>query len=326
MNATKAIKFNELGGPEVLRLVDVEIPVPKKNEATIRHHAIGVNFIDTYYRTGLYKTDLPSGLGVEGAGVVLDIGENVTHIKKGDRVAYALGPLGAYAKERTMPAWHLVKIPESLSFEDAASVMLKGLTVQFLFRQTYRLKAGETILFHAAAGGVGLLACQWARHIGVKLIGTVSTEGKAQIAMENGAFKTINYTKENLVEKVMEYTQGEKVAVVYDSIGRDTWTSSLDCLRTRGLMVSFGNTSGAVTGVNLGDLATKGSLYVTRPTLGSYIRNAEELNLACNELIDLIASKKITVNKGKSYALADAGQAHEYLKAHERSGGIILIP
>lgn len=268
---TQAIRISAHGGPEVLQYVEVEVPDPGPDEVRVRHRAIGVNFIDIYYRTGLYASALPHGLGFEGAGVVEAVGSNVGFLKEGDRVGYPQGPLGAYAQVRTLPAATVVKLPRRVSDEEAAAVMLKGLTVQYLFRQTYRLQGGETILFHAAAGGVGLIACQWARALGVKLIGTVSSDEKAALAKAHGAWATINYAKENFVERVRELTGGAKCPVVFDGVGKDTWEGSLDCLQPRGLMVSFGNASGAVAGVNLGILAQKGSLFVTRPTLATHV-------------------------------------------------------
>ena len=262
---TKAVMIRAHGGPEVLELAEVDVKDPGPDEVRIRQHAIGLNFIDIYYRTGLYATALPHGLGFEGAGVVEAVGANVKFLKAGDRVAYPQGPIGAYSELRTMPVATVVKLPKKIGFDEAAAVMLKGLTVQYLFRQTYRLQGTETILFHAAAGGVGLIACQWAKALGVKLIGTVSSPEKAALAKKHGAWETIDYTKENFVERVMQLTKGAKLPVVYDGVGKDTWEGSLDCIQPRGLMVSFGNASGAVTGVNLGILAAKGSLFVTRP-------------------------------------------------------------
>lgn len=323
---TRAIRFHQTGGPEVLKLEEIELSAPGPQEALIRHHAIGVNFIDTYYRSGLYSTPLPSGLGFEGAGVVEEVGAEVRHVKRGDRVAYCQGPLGGYSEKRLIPAQQLIKIPDTISFEVAAAMMLKGLTVQYLFRQTYELKAGQTILFHAAAGGVGLIACQWARHLGVKLIGTVSSSDKVKIAKAHGAWEAIDTSKENITERVLELTHGEKVPVVYDGVGKDTWETSLDCLKQRGLMVSFGNASGPVTGVNLGQLAQKGSLYVTRPMLGAYVPTQEKLQAAATELIDLVARGEIKIDVGQTYPLADASQAHQDLLSRKRVGGLLLLP
>ncbi|MFY8130735.1 MAG: NADPH:quinone reductase, partial [Burkholderiaceae bacterium] len=252
MTQAKRIQFSRTGGPEVLEYVELTLADPGPDEAIVRHQAIGLNFIDIYYRTGLYPApSLPSGLGFEAAGIVEAVGVNVKHIKPGDRVAYGQSPLGAYSTARVMPAAQLVKLPKAISFEEGAAMMLKGLTAQYLLRQTYRLQGGETVLFHAAAGGVGLIACQWAKALGVKLIGTVSSEEKAALAKAHGAWQTIVTSRENIVERVLDYTEGKTCPVVYDGVGKDTWEISLDCLQPRGLMASFGNASGAVTGVNL---------------------------------------------------------------------------
>ena len=310
---TKAVMIRAHGGPEVLELAEVDVKDPGPDEVRIRQHAIGLNFIDIYYRTGLYATALPHGLGFEGAGVVEAVGSNVKFLKAGDRVAYPQGPIGAYAEMRTMPVATVVKLPKKIGFDEAAAVMLKGLTVQYLFRQTYRLQGTETILFHAAAGGVGLIACQWAKALGVKLIGTVSSPEKAALAKKHGAWETIDYTKENFVERVMQLTKGAKLPVVYDSVGKDTWEGSLDCIQPRGLMVSFGNASGAVTGVNLGILAAKGSLFVTRPTLATHIVPRSRLEASSEELFDMMASGKIKVDIEQRYSLADAAKAQSDL-------------
>lgn len=322
----KAIRVQRHGGPEVLELVEVDVGDPGPDEVRIRQHAIGLNYIDTYYRTGLYTAPLPHGIGNEAAGVVEAVGSNVKFLKEGDRVAYPQSPVGAYADVRVMPAATVVKIPAKLSFEQAAAVMLKGLTVQYLFRQTYRLQGGETILFHAAAGGVGLIACQWARALKVKLIGTVSSEEKAALAKKHGAWATIDYTKEDFAARVLELTGGAKCPVVYDGVGKDTWEKSLDCVQMRGLMVSFGNASGPVTGVNLGILAQKGSLYVTRPTLAHHITPRKKLEESSDELFDLIARGKIKVEVERRYALADAAQAHRDLEARKTTGSVVLLP
>ena len=323
---TQAIRIEEHGGPEVMKLVEVEVGEPGPDEVRIRQRAIGLNFIDIYYRTGLYASALPHGLGFEGAGEVEAVGRNVDYLKVGDRVAYGQGPLGAYAQTRVLPAATVVKVPRGISLEEAAAVKLKGLTVQYLFRQTYRLQGNETILFHAAAGGVGLIACQWAHALGVKLIGTVSSPEKAKLAMENGAWATVDYSKENFVERVKELTRGEKVPVVYDGVGKDTWEGSLDCLQPRGLMVSFGNASGAVTGVNLGILAAKGSLFVTRPTLGTHIVPRSRLEASAKELFELMKAGKIKVKLDQTYALGDVARAHEELAARKTTGSSVLIP
>ncbi|HSC84541.1 MAG TPA: NADPH:quinone reductase [Pseudomonas sp.] len=323
----KRIQFSRHGGPEVLELHDYQPAEPGPQEVRVRNHAIGLNFIDTYYRSGLYPPPaLPSGLGSEGAGEVEAVGGAVSHLKVGDRVAYGTGPLGAYSERHVLPASHLVKLPDAISFEQAAALMLKGLTVQYLLRQTYRVEAGQTILWHAAAGGVGLLACQWARALGVKLIGTVSSAEKAALAKANGAWATIDYSHENVPARVLELTNGEKCPVVYDSVGKDTWEMSLDCVAPRGLLVSFGNASGAVSGVNLGILAQKGSLYVTRPTLGSYANGAEPLQAMADELFALVASGQLKVEIGQRFALADAAKAQTALSSRQTTGSTILLP
>lgn len=323
----KRIQFNQHGGPEVLTLVEFEPKTPAAGNVLVRNHAIGLNFIDTYFRSGLYAPpSLPSGLGTEGAGVVEAVGEGVSRFKAGDRVAYAGGPLGAYSELHELPANNLVALPQSISFEDAAAVMLKGLTVQYLLRQTYDVQPGEIILFHAAAGGVGSLACQWAKAIGAKLIGTVSSAEKAERAKALGAWATIDYSHEDVAKRVLELTDGKKCKVVYDGVGQDTWLTSLDCLAPRGLMVSFGNASGAVTGVNLGILAQKGSLYVTRPTLASYANNAENTQAMANELFGMIASGKLKVDIQQRYPLAEAAKAQSELSARKTVGSTVLIP
>lgn len=321
---SKAIQIETHGGPEVMKLVMLEVSLPADNEVQIRQKAIGLNFIDIYFRTGLYASPLPHGLGFEASGVVEAVGKNVAHLKVGDRVAYGQSPLGAYAEVRNVPGHQVVKIPDGISFEEAAAVMLKGLTVQYLFRQTYRLQEGETILLHAAAGGVGLIACQWAKALGAKLIGTVSSPEKAAIARAHGAWATINYTNENVVERVLELTNGRKVPVVYDGVGKDTWEISLDCLQPRGLMVSYGNASGPVTGVNLGVLATKGSLYVTRPSLGAHVDTLEKMQAAAGELFQMITSKKIKVQIDQRFPLEEVADAHIALASRKTTGATIL--
>ncbi|MEN0105431.1 MAG: NADPH:quinone reductase [Pseudomonas sp.] len=323
----KRIQFAQHGGPDVLEYVDYQPAAPGPNEVRVANHAIGLNFIDTYYRSGLYSPPaLPSGLGAEGAGVIEAVGSAVSHLKVGDRVAYGTGPLGAYSEVHTLPAAHLVKLPDSISFELAASVMLKGLTVQYLLRQTYPLKGGETILFHAAAGGVGSIACQWAKALGVKLIGTVGSAAKAERAKALGAWATIDYSHEDVAARVLELTEGKKCPVVYDSIGKDTWDISLNCTAPRGLLVSFGNSSGPVSGVNLGVLAGKGSLFVTRPTLGSYADSPTALQAMADELFAMLASGQIKVDINQRYALKDAAAAHIALSGRQTSGSTVLLP
>ena len=322
----RAIRVHEVGGPEVMKLEDVAVPPPSKDEVTIRHEAIGLNFIDIYFRTGLYPSPMPMGLGFEGAGIVEAVGDGVGHVAVGDRVAYGQGPLGAYSTTRTMPALQVVKLPDGISSEVGAAMMLKGLTVQYLFRQTYRLQGGETILFHAAAGGVGLIACQWAKALGVRLIGTVSSREKAALAKAHGAWETIDYSREDIAKRVLEVTDGRKVPVVYDGVGKDTWEASLDCLEPRGLMVSYGNASGAVTGLNLGILAAKGSLFVTRPTLGTHVATRPKLEAAATELFDMVTSGTVRFEVERRYALADVADAHRDLAGRKTTGSMVLLP
>ena len=321
----KAIRIEQHGGPEVLKPVEVDVPPPADNEVTIRQHVAGLNFIDIYYRTGLYKGALPHGLGFEGAGEVVAVGKSVTRLKKGDRVAYGQSPLGGYAQMRNVPAAQVVKLPKGIAYDEAAAMMLKGLTVQYLFRQTYRLQGGEKILFHAAAGGVGLIACQWAKALGVKLIGTVSSPEKAALAKEYGAWEVIDYSKENVAERVLELTGGKKVPVVYDGVGKDTWDISLDCIEPRGLMVSYGNASGAVEGVNINILAAKGSLFVTRPTLGTHVNTAEKMQAAADELFEQVLKKKIKIRIDQRYPLSQAAQAQEALAARKTTGATVFM-
>ena len=323
----KRIQFRAHGGPEVLEYVDYQPAEPGPQQVRVSNKAIGLNFIDTYFRSGLYAPPaLPSGLGAEGAGVVEAVGSAVTRFKVGDRVAYGSGPLGAYSDVHVLPEANLVRLPDAISFEQAAGVMLKGLTVQYLLRQTYELQGGETVLFHAAAGGVGSLACQWAKALGVKLIGTVSSPEKAAIAKALGAWETIDYSHEDVARRVLELTGGKKCPVVYDGVGKDTWLTSLDCLAPRGLMVSFGNASGAVDGVNLGILSAKGSLYVTRPTLASYANNAENLQRMADDRFGMIASGKLKIEIGQRFALVDAAKAHIELSARRTTGSTVLLP
>jgi NADPH2:quinone reductase len=323
---TKAIRISAIGGPEVMEYVDVDLPAPGRGEALIRQHACGLNYIDVYFRMGTYPQQLPAGLGMEGAGVVEAVGEGVTHIKPGDRVAYAGRPPGAYAEARVLPADVLVKLPGAISFETAAAMMLQGLTVQYLFRRTFRLQGGETILFHAAAGGVGLIACQWARALGVTMIGTVGSDEKAALAKAHGCVHTINYNKENFVERVKEITGGKGVPVVYDSIGKDTFTGSLDCLSPLGMMVSFGGASGPVPPFSLNELASRGSLFVTRPSLFNYIAKRDDLEMMAAELFGMVESGKIKIDINQRYALKDVAQAHRDLESRKTTGSTILLP
>ena len=321
----KAIRFSQTGGPEVLKLEDIELPAPAPGQVRVRHTAIGVNFIDTYHRSGLYKLPLPSGLGSEAAGVVEAIGDGVTTLKTGDRVAYA-GTLGAYAEANNVPADKLVKLPDGVSDETAAAAMLKGMTAQYLLMRTYAVNPGETILWHAAAGGVGLIACQWAKHLGASVIGTVGSDDKVSLARENGCAHVLNTRTDDWVKRVREITNGEGVPVVYDSIGKDTWSGSLDCLAVRGMMVSFGNASGAVPAFEPGLLSAKGSLYLTRPTLMHYTRNAHELQQTADDLFAVIASGVVKIQINQRFKLADAAKAHEALHSRATTGATILIP
>ncbi|MBK5145122.1 quinone oxidoreductase [Budviciaceae bacterium BWR-B9] len=325
----KHIEFAANGGPEVLKYVDFTPKQPADNEVLVANKAIGINYIDTYVRSGLYPPpSLPSGLGTEAAGIVEKVGAGVTHINVGDRVVYAQSPLGAYSDYHCVAADKVAKLPDAISFEQAAASFLKGLTVYYLLHMTYQVKPGETILFHAAAGGVGKIACQWAKALGVKLIGTVGSAEKAAQAKQDGAWATINYQEEDIAKRVSELTNGERVNVVYDSVGKSTWLASLDCLRPHGLMVSFGNASGPVTGVDLGILNQKGGLYVTRPSLGNYITTKQLLQHAANELFSMIASGAINVDVApeQQFPLKDAVRAHQALESRITSGSSLLIP
>jgi len=321
----KAIRFHETGGPDVLRYEDVELPPPGPDQARVRHTAIGVNFIDTYHRTGLYKLPLPSGLGSEAAGAVEAVGANVRTLKIGDRVAYA-GAMGAYAEANNVAADRLVKLPDSISDETAAAAMLKGMTAQYLLKRTYPVKTGETILWHAAAGGVGLIAGQWAKHLGVTVIGTVGSQDKVALAKENGSAHVLNTRSDDWVARVREITKGQGVPVVYDSIGKDTWAGSLDCLAVRGMMVSFGNASGAVPAFEPAVLSAKGSLYLTRPTLVHYTRTREELQHTADDLFAVMASGAVKIQIHQRFKLADAAKAHEALHSRKTTGATVLIP
>ena len=322
----KAIQIDKQGGPEVMELRDIALAAPKPGEITVRHTAIGINFIDTYHRSGLYPVKLPSGLGMEAAGTVEALGEGVTGLKIGDRVAYGSGPIGAYAEANNVPASRAVKIPDGVSDEAAAAMMLKGMTAQFLLRQTYVVKPGDTILWHAAAGGVGLIATQWAKHLGATVIGTVGSEEKAALAKAHGCDHVLNYRNEDVPARVKEITGGKMLPVVYDGVGKDTFVMSLDCLRPRGLLVSFGNASGAVTDVNLGILAAKGSLYVTRPTMFHYTATDADFQMVAKDLFDVVASGAVKIEIGQRYKLADARQAHIDLESRKTTGATVLVP
>ncbi|MBY4895654.1 quinone oxidoreductase [Cupriavidus sp. AU9028] len=323
---SKAIRIFENGGPEVLQWVDVEVGEPGPGEIRLRQEAVGLNYIDVYFRTGLYKQPLPGGIGMEGAGVVEAVGEGVTHLRVGDRVAYAGRPTGAYAQVRVMPADIVVKLPDAVSFEQAAAMMLQGLTVQYLVRDTYRVQPGDTVLLHAAAGGVGLIACQWLKALGATVIGTVGSDEKAELARQHGCDHPVVYTRESFLERVKDITGGKGVPVVYDSIGQQTFHDSLDCLSPRGMMVSFGNASGPVPPVDLSLLASKGSLKLTRPTIATYVTNRALLEPMAAELFEVVQSGKVKIEVNQRYALADAAQAHRDLEARRTTGSTVLLP
>jgi NADPH:quinone reductase len=321
-----AIRVHKTGGPEVLSWDEVAVGEPGPGEVRIRQTAIGVNYIDTYHRSGLYKLPLPTGIGSEAAGVVEAVGPGVDWVKPGDRVAYSGGTPGAYATARVMSAERLVKLPEGIDDRTAATLMLKGLTVQYLLRQTYRLKAGDTILFHAAAGGVGLIACQWARTLGATVIGTVGSDEKAALAKANGCTHTIVYTRENFVERVKALTEGKGVPVVYDAVGKDTFPASLDCLSPRGLFVSYGNSSGPVPPFDLLLLSQKGSLYVTRPSVVTYANNRTNIQAMAAELFELVLAGKIKSEARQTFPLKDAAAAHRALESRATTGATVLLP
>jgi len=320
-----SIRVHSYGGPDVLQWDEVQIADPGPGQAKIRHHAIGLNFIDVYHRTGLYKQpELPFTPGSEGAGVVLAVGAGVTDIAVGDRVAYA-GVIGSYSEERLIPADRLVKLPDGIEFITAGAMMLQGLTVRYLLRQTFAVGPGTVMLLHAAAGGIGLIATQWAAHLGATVIGTVGSEEKAELARANGAAHVINYRSENFVERVREITGGKGVDVVYDSVGKDTFPGSLDCLKPRGLWVSFGNASGPVPPFEMAILAQKGSLFATRPTLGSYIALREELLASSKELFEMVQSGRVRIAVNQTYGLQAAATAHRDLEARKTTGSTVLL-
>jgi NADPH2:quinone reductase len=323
----KAIQIDRFGAPDVMHLADVPLGEPGPGEVRVKHHACGINFIDTYHRTGLYPLPLPAVLGTEAAGVIEAVGSGVTHLAVGDRVAYTARTPGSYAEARVMPAFPVVKLPDAIDFETGAAMMLKGLTVQYLLRRTrVELAPGDLILWHAAAGGVGLIACQWAAALGLRLIGTAGTDDKCRLAEQHGATHTINYNREDVVARVRELTGGKGVNVVYDAVGKDTWERSLDCLAPFGLLVSFGNASGPVPAFNVGVLAQKGSVYVQRPTLGSYVSDREAAQRMADELFAMVATGKVKVPVERRYPLADAEQAHRDLEARITTGAGVLIP
>jgi len=323
---TMAIRIHATGGPEVLRWEEAPVGSPGRGEARVRHTAVGVNFIDTYHRTGLYPLELPATVGMEGAGVVVAVGAGVAEVTVGQRVAYAGGAPGAYAEERLIPAHRLVPLPDDVSDVQAAAMMLKGLTAHYLLRRTYPVKAGDTILLHAAAGGVGLIACQWAKHLGATVIGTVGSDEKAAVAGAHGCDHAIVYTREDFVARVQELTGGRGVPVVYDSVGRSTWEGSLDCLAPLGLMVSYGNASGPVPPFAPGILAAKGSLFLTRPTLMTYTARREDLLAAAAELFTVVRSGAVRVEVTGRLPLAEAAEAHRALESRRTTGSIVLLP
>jgi NADPH:quinone reductase len=326
---TQAIQFAAAGGPEQLKLVDVNVGEPGPGEVRIRHHACGLNFIDVYHRTGLYPLALPHGIGMEGAGVIEAVGAGVTHLKAGDRAAYASNPPGSYSEARVMPAKCVCKLPDGIAFDTAAAMMLKGLTVQYLLKKTLPaegLARGDFVLWHAAAGGVGLIACQWAKALGLQLIATAGSAEKCALALEHGAVHAIDYRKENFVERVKQITGGKGVKVVYDSVGKDTFEGSLDCLRPFGLLASFGNASGAVAPFAPGLLGAKGSLYVTRATLFTHIATREATQAMADELFAVVQSGAVKIRIDQRYPLADAAQAHRDLEARKTTGSSVLLP
>jgi NADPH:quinone reductase len=322
----KAIRFAKPGGPEVLTVQDIDLPTPGPGQVRVHHKAVGVNFIDTYHRSGLYPVPLPSGLGTEAAGTVEAVGEGVTGLRPGDRVGYCTGPLGAYAEASNVPAEKLVKLPKAISAETAAAGMLKGMTAQYLLKRTFAVQPGQTILIHSAAGGVGLIAGQWAKHLGARVIGTVGSDDKIELAKAHGYDLLLNLRQDDWVAKVREWTGGEGVPVVYDSVGKDTFEGSLDCLAVRGMMVSFGNSSGAVASFQPSILSAKGSLFLTRPTLFHYVRTARELQETADDLFTVIENGAVKIKINQRFPLTEARAAHEALHSRKTTGATILVP
>jgi NADPH2:quinone reductase len=320
-----AIRIHQNGGPEVMQWETVDVPAPGPGQVRLKQHAVGVNYIDTYQRSGLYKLPLPFVPGSEGAGEVVAVGSGVTDFKVGDRGAYA-GALGGYAQERVMPADRLVKLPDGIDYKTAAAMMLQGMTVRYLLRQTYKVGPGTTLLLHAAAGGIGLIASQWAKHLGATVIGTVSSAEKAELAKAHGCTHVINYKTEDFVKRTRELTGGQGVDVVYDGVGKDTYPGSLDCLKPLGLWVSFGNASGAITNFDILSLSTKGSLYATRPTLQTYVAKREDLLANANDLFDVVSKGIVKIEINHTYPLKDAAQAHRDLEGRKTTGSIVLLP
>ena len=322
----RAVRFAKIGGPDVLSLADIELPKPDAGQVLVRHTAIGVNFIDTYHRNGLYPVPMPSGLGLEAAGTVDVLGEGVTNVRLGDRVAYASGPIGAYAEANVVPADRLVKLPPAVSDEVAAATLIKGMTAQYLLRRTFPVQRGQTILFHSAAGGVGIIAAQWAKHLGATVIGTVGSDEKIALAKSHGCEHVLNLRQEDWPKRLREITRGEGVPVVYDSVGKDTFWDSIDCLAPRGMLVSFGNSSGPAPAIEPRILSEKGSLYLTRPTLFHYTRTARELQETADELFSVIASGAVKIAVHQRFKLEDARKAHEALHSRNSTGATVLIP
>jgi NADPH2:quinone reductase len=322
---TKAIRIHEHGGPEVLRWEDVELGAPGPGQVRVKHNAVGLNFIDTYQRSGMYPLQLPTTLGMEGAGVVEELGEGVSGLEVGDRVAYP-APLGSYSEARLAPAERMIKLPEAIGDQQAAAMMLQGLTVQYLIRQTHRVAAGETVLLHAAAGGIGLIACQWLKHLGATVIGTVGSAEKAELATAHGCTHTINYREEDFVERVKELTGGAGVPVAYDGVGKDTFEGSLQCLAPLGLMALFGAASGPVPPFELGRLAPLGSLFITRPTLMTYSAKRADLEAMAAELFEVVMSGAVKIEVNQTYPLAETAQAHRDLEARKTTGSTVLLP
>ena len=320
-----AIRIHNTGGPEVMSWEEVELREPVLGEVLVRHRYVGVNFIDVYHRKGVYKLPLPSGLGSEASGVVEAVGPGVKHVRPGDRVAYGTGPVGAYAEWRLIPADRLVRLPDDIDDRTAASIMLKGMTAQYLLLQTVQLNRGDTILIHAAAGGVGQIACQWAKHLGVTVIGTVGTDEKAALAKACGCDEVIVYTRENFAERVRHITGGRGVNVVYDSVGKDTFQGSLDCLQPRGMLVMFGQSSGLVPPFDITSLATKGSLYLTRPTLATYAANGDTMRKMAHDLFQVVRSRAVRVAPPQAFPLREAGAAHMALESRATTGSLVLV-
>jgi NADPH2:quinone reductase len=323
---TNAIRIHEFGGPEKMQWEEVEVGAPGAGQARVRHHASGLNFIDVYQRTGLYKLPLPLTLGMEGAGVVEAVGPGVTEVAVGDRVAYAAQPPGSYSEVRLSPADRLVKLPDGIAYDTAAAMMLKGMTVQYLVKRTFKVEKGMTVLLHAAAGGVGLIACQWLAALGVTVIGTVGSDAKAELARRHGCHHPVVYTRENFVERVKEITGGKGVPVVYDSVGKDVWQGSMDCVAPLGMYVNFGNASGPMPAIEPLLLAQKGSLFLTRPTLFTYTAKREDLVATAQDLFDVVLAGKVGIAIDQRYAMADAAQAHRDLESRKTTGSSVLVP